>query len=65
MGSTKKPREVYFPKPGVLPLGMRKAVSMEMPGHIASLALSALAKEELLAIMTAGARLAPERSRAL
>lgn len=39
MGSTKKPRKAYLPKPCVLPLGMRKAVSMEMPGYIASLAL--------------------------
>ncbi|WP_295991631.1 hypothetical protein [Rugamonas sp.] len=36
----KKPRtKKYKPKPCVLPLGMRKAVSMEMPGYIASLAL--------------------------
>lgn len=39
MTKTKKPRKAYKPKPCVLPLGMRRAVDMEMPGWQASIAL--------------------------
>ncbi len=34
-----KKRSKYRPKPCVLPLGMRKAIEMEMPGYQASMAL--------------------------
>jgi hypothetical protein len=34
-----KPRRKYRPKPCVLPLGIRKAIDMEMPGYAASVAL--------------------------
>lgn len=39
MGNSSKPRKPYRPKPAVLPLGMRHAGKMELPGYIASLAL--------------------------
>lgn len=39
MSKSKKPRKPYKQKPCVLPLGMRKAGQMEMPGYAASLAL--------------------------
>jgi hypothetical protein len=39
MGKSSAPRKPYKPRPAVLPLGMRRAVQMEMPGYAASLAL--------------------------
>jgi len=39
MAGNKKPRKPHRTKPTVLPLGMRNAVKMEMPGYQASLAL--------------------------
>ena len=39
MTKPKKRNKAYRPKACVLPLGMRKAVQMEMPGYAASLAL--------------------------
>lgn len=39
MTRTKRPRKPYTPRPAALPLGMRRALQMELPGYIASLAL--------------------------
>jgi hypothetical protein len=39
MAKSKKPRKAYKPKPCVLPIGIRDAVKMEIPGYQASLAL--------------------------
>lgn len=39
MAKSKKPRKPYKQKPCVLPLGIRDAVKMEIPGYQASLAL--------------------------
>ncbi len=39
MSNPKKPRKPYRQKPCVLPLGMRNAVKMEIPGYMASMAL--------------------------
>ena len=39
MGKSSKPRKAYREKPCVLPLGIRDAVKMEIPGYQASLAL--------------------------
>jgi len=32
MSTNKKPRKRYSPKPAVLPPGMRRAITFEMPG---------------------------------
>jgi hypothetical protein len=39
MSANKKPRKRYSPKPAVLPPGMRRAITFEMPGFQASEAM--------------------------